>query len=217
LGGQDFGEPTGEAAMTDLRELRLSPEEEEKINLELDEKYKEEAKRLNNEVSTNYIIKKEISRYIKFKREACRYLIEDLKDYYEKLGNPLFVWEAYQVARKWDIPLPDWVLKYLDEAAEGLLYQPVGEKTFEVVFQAFKIPTGRQGQGTIFSQFPNVNIGLRIVHAIYYLRKEKPNLNLEEVFYEVREKFNKEGIIYSEHNIKRLYDRLKDKVTLVAD
>jgi hypothetical protein len=199
----------------DISKLKLTPDEEEKIFLRLHGK---EFEWYKNPLSVSAIWESEIShyseisRYIDFYKKAYSFLIEEMKEQYENEKNPLFVWEAYQIARKWDIPLPEWVLKYLDDAAEELLDRPPGYKTSEALFEAFKIPKGQKGQGSIFSRYENIKLGYRIVYNICSLRKEKPNLSLEEVFDEVRKSFKNEGIVYSEHNFKKWYGRLKKKV-----
>ena len=40
---------------------------------------------------------------------------------YEETGNPLAAWDAFLFARENNLPLPEWVLKYLDGTARRLL------------------------------------------------------------------------------------------------
>ncbi len=40
---------------------------------------------------------------------------------YEETGNPLAVWDAYQFVRENSLPLPEWILKYLDGTAKRLM------------------------------------------------------------------------------------------------
>lgn len=47
--------------------------------------------------------------------------LEGLRLDYEATGNPLAAWDGYLFARANDLPLPDWILKYLDGTAKRLL------------------------------------------------------------------------------------------------
>ena len=40
---------------------------------------------------------------------------------YEETGNPLAVWDAYLFVRENSLPLPEWILKYLDGAARRIM------------------------------------------------------------------------------------------------
>jgi hypothetical protein len=39
------------------------------------------------------------------------------EELYHNTGNPRYVWEAWQVARKMKVALPDWVLQFVDRLA----------------------------------------------------------------------------------------------------
>lgn len=39
---------------------------------------------------------------------------------FEETGNPLMAWEEYRLSRSYDRPIPEWVLRYLDAAADKL-------------------------------------------------------------------------------------------------
>jgi len=79
-----------------------------------------------------------------------RYLNE-LKLIYEKEGNPVFAWIAYDYARQlinrnYDLAIPDWVFEYLDNAAKGLLKIGPGKGAFGRIAAALGMWT--QGRGT---------------------------------------------------------------------
>ncbi len=40
---------------------------------------------------------------------------------YDETKNPLWAWDARSLARKWRLPVPEWVENYLDQAGEDLL------------------------------------------------------------------------------------------------
>ena len=44
-----------------------------------------------------------------------------LQLWYEKTGNPYFVWSAYKFFRNTNRPVPKWVLYYFDDSAEDLI------------------------------------------------------------------------------------------------
>ena len=46
--------------------------------------------------------------------------LEMIHKYYEFENNPIWAWLAYQRARTWGIPIPEWVLIYLDDASQKL-------------------------------------------------------------------------------------------------
>lgn len=47
--------------------------------------------------------------------------LEQFQAYHKETGNPLFAWDAYSHARKFNIEIPGWVLEYFDGVARGLL------------------------------------------------------------------------------------------------
>ena len=74
----------------------------------------------------------------------------------KRKGNPLAVWIAYQTFQSAGLPLPDWILAYLDHAAAQLrkgLSSPPKDSTAYIA-QAFLM--GGQGRGTVFSTFQDI-------------------------------------------------------------
>ena len=47
-------------------------------------------------------------------------LDEVLENEFYEIGNPLFAWDAYALARRLEEDIPEWVLKYLDMVAKRL-------------------------------------------------------------------------------------------------
>jgi hypothetical protein len=48
-------------------------------------------------------------------------LLEQLHNKFVKDANPLHVWQAYQWVRQFGLPVPDWVMAYLDQVANVLV------------------------------------------------------------------------------------------------
>ena len=67
--------------------------------------------------------------------------------------NPVFAWRAFRYCRIRRMPVPDWVLQYLDGAADGL-WKIEDEQPSEVlpaIARAFKLG-GEQGKADAFSR-----------------------------------------------------------------
>jgi hypothetical protein len=52
------------------------------------------------------------------------FLLDSLRESYEKVKNPLFIWEAFKICREDFHAIPGWVLEYLDAVADKLLELP---------------------------------------------------------------------------------------------
>lgn len=61
----------------------------------------------------------------RFLQEAREYELQcgldSLHSIYLETSNPLAAWDAYQLARKKKVPVPEWVMEYLDRSACNLL------------------------------------------------------------------------------------------------
>ena len=90
-------------------------------------------------------------------------VIEVARDAYERDGNPLDVWSAYCEARESGLPVPDWILTYLDRCAVALLNlgsDSAHGKSVTVpsaaIAEAFEMKRpGKGGRGSVFSKFTN--------------------------------------------------------------
>lgn len=69
--------------------------------------------------------------------------LEALYKEYCASENPLCVWDAWSLSRKWRLPVPEWVLEYMDGTAKLLL---VVENKVEDIprFLGFKTRLGRR-------------------------------------------------------------------------
>ncbi len=48
-------------------------------------------------------------------------VLRNMKDRYQADPNPLYAWQAYALCRERGMPVPEWVLKYLDTAVGDIL------------------------------------------------------------------------------------------------
>jgi hypothetical protein len=90
------------------------------------------------------------------RREARRCAIEAMRRQFETEGNPLYAWDAFAWARSDGLPVPEWVLVYMDQAAKALgsLVNQAGEgralkDPASSVSAAFGMKTSR-GTPTVF-------------------------------------------------------------------
>ena len=91
-------------------------------------------------------------------RKRClRWLEHDEWDY-RRTGSPLAALAGYMSARSAGVPIPEWVLAYLDQSAENIwrLTQTPPAEVAPAVAQAFGfVEGGRTGRGSIFSELCN--------------------------------------------------------------
>jgi hypothetical protein len=90
---------------------------------------------------------------------------------FRKEENPLFLWTAYQAARKENLPLPEWVLNYLDDAANHLTSCDGKGDPWPIVRDAFKLFTW--GQGTMFSRFRKYHLKYWSLNRVLTLKEER--------------------------------------------
>ena len=50
-----------------------------------------------------------------------RAVLNSFEDIFNQAGNPLSAWDAFILARKWELPIPEWVYNYLEKSADRLL------------------------------------------------------------------------------------------------
>jgi hypothetical protein len=88
---------------------------------------------------------------------------------YGVTGNPIYVWNAFLTARSEGVPLPDWVLDYLERAAEGLmqLFTNPPENPGTATLEALELH--RMGPSA-FRSFKDNPRPLRYVSAVFKRR-----------------------------------------------
>jgi len=90
--------------------------------------------------------------------DAQARFIEADRQRFQDTGNALFVWDAYARSRDAGLPIPDWILDYLDDAARNISAfvnpdrpQSVTDPNKEIA-TAFRLASS-QGKPTVFKQF----------------------------------------------------------------
>jgi hypothetical protein len=71
-------------------------------------------------------------------------------------GNPLWIWVAHRMFRDRGLPLPEWILVYLDEVARRLqtmMYAPP-ENPHSAIAEALLMK--RRGRGSVFTTYQNI-------------------------------------------------------------
>lgn len=119
----------------------------------------------------------------KASHRSANWAIDDSRQSYEENGNPLFAWQAYEMARKADLDVPDWVLGYLDNVARAIgNVTPLGDK--RVRDQAASA-LGLRGQGGGRSDWTRLDkevLKLYVVRDFWLLKENSPELSNWEIF-----------------------------------
>jgi hypothetical protein len=118
-----------------------------------------------------------------FRRKNAIKHIKTLYSLFKKEENPLFVWEAYRVARREDFSLPDWVLNYFDEAAKYLTTHEAESDPWPIVRDALRLDTW--GQGNTFSRYHNAKRRFRAMERVIEAKKINPRRTLQNIFSDV--------------------------------
>lgn len=92
---------------------------------------------------------------------------------YKETGNPLYVWLAFQQARKLNFAVPQWVLNYFDETADNLLEISggLGDTTQAAIAEALGLKT--DGGGSRFTRFNNEERNRQIYRRVQELKQNE--------------------------------------------
>jgi len=104
---------------------------------------------------------------------------------YHRERNPLYAWEAYFLARKYKLGIPEWVLEYLDRTAFRLFEKPPKKDASRYIAKALNLHT--RGKGNIYSRYFDLQDRLRAVEAVIRKIKKSPQEDLEQIYCEVAE------------------------------
>jgi len=89
------------------------------------------------------VIENFTKRLFKLERRLRGYpALQKLKYLHKKDGNPLHLWEAYAICRKWKMEIPEWVLVYFDDCSENLLNIDRPNRASEEAYRAMGFVTG---------------------------------------------------------------------------
>lgn len=133
------------------------------------------------------------------------YYFDWLKAAFEEEDNPLFAWAAFHTAREKKLPIPEWVLRYLDGTAKRLFNKPKKKEVPVHVSHALRIRT--YGKGSSFSRFFDVLNRLRVVEAVMARIKGNPKNppTLQRACCDVAEEMEKQGEKISNVTIEKWF------------
>ena len=120
-------------------------------------------------------------------------LDEDLllfENRYKRSDNPLCAWEAFRFAKRFDLPIPDWVLDYLYDSADALLNISggLGDKTQAAIAEALQLKT--DGGGSQFKRLQDLNRNIWMTAVMRTWLKNCPPRTVQEIKEEVAQMFN---------------------------
>ena len=117
---------------------------------------------------------------------------EALEILFKKDQNPLYAWRAYQNCREHKIPIPDWVLAYLDSSAGKLLDIEFPEKPAHETYAALGL--NQPGSGTRYRRFDEAEKKLNAVCRVIVLRRNKEDSELPsraiDIYAQVADEYN---------------------------
>ena len=90
---------------------------------------------------------------------AAEQQLETFRKLYEGENNPLWAWLAYNMARTWGVPLPEWVLIYLDDVSHKLWGKHSGSVRAALGFVY-------RGRGTRYSQYLFTHRDIKLAIAV---------------------------------------------------
>ena len=102
-----------------------------------------------------------------------QFFLDALEEGYKDIGNPLFAWEALKICREGSLSIPEWALKYFEEAASSLL--DVADKTRNPDDNSKKRPSteipkalkmNKPGSIDVFDQYNNYYRDQEIIRRI---------------------------------------------------
>tara|TARA_Y100000815_G_scaffold22236_1_gene18864 strand:- start:24 stop:686 length:663 start_codon:yes stop_codon:yes gene_type:complete len=116
---------------------------------------------------------------------------EALEILFQKDQNPLYAWRAYQNCREHKIPIPDWVLAYLDSSAGKLLDIEFPEQPAHETYAALGL--NQPGSGTEYGRFYEAEKKLNAVCRVIVLRRNKEDSELPraiDIYAQVADEYN---------------------------
>jgi DNA-binding transcriptional MerR regulator len=123
--------------------------------------------------------------------------------------NPLLVWEAYRHCRKNNISVPEWVHRYLDDAAQKLLAIHSTEGLDWDIAKALGLKTDG-GKGTYFSRYKETKLKLDAVSKVMERIEKNKEGVLTACGTVANEIEQEEGLFYEAKTISNWYYELRE-------
>jgi len=165
--------------------------------------------------------KKIIKVLMKVNNPTSNEVTAEIRKLYMHDSNPLFVWLAYDICRKNDMPLPEWVLEYLDASAGNLLSKandkviPVENNAAKAIAKALDMNT--MGPGNVFKRYKRSGMVAYATGLFARYKSENKNEIDENIAAMVIEKLEEENysIAKPRRNAKD-FDELEGELPSIA-
>jgi hypothetical protein len=158
-----------------------------------------------------------------------QFFLDALKEGYDDIGNPIFAWEALKICREESLPIPEWALKYFEEAASSLL--DVAEKARNPDDNSKKRPSteipkalrmNKRGSIDVFDQYNNYFRDQEIIRGLCNrLVKDTPDgIMANEILEDAKKNVAKEKLegfgqkFVTEVTVYRVYRKWKRRVLM---
>jgi hypothetical protein len=124
-------------------------------------------------------------------QEIAEWWIRYFRYRFEEDREPIFAWYAYQWARADKVPIPDWVLTYLDWCAANLIAAERSHATMDPApTAAAAIGFKRKGRTGRWNPFKPRDEGLEVVSALMVDRYIRRGAGLDATYTQVTEDIN---------------------------
>jgi|AntAceMinimDraft_9_1070365.scaffolds.fasta_scaffold01459_11 type I restriction-modification system DNA methylase subunit len=119
----------------------------------------------------------------------ARTLLQYCHILFEEEKNPLFAWQAYQASQELRVPIPCWVLDYLNEVAENLLNpsQPSADERAGVTIQKALL-MNKKGRGNVFLRYADFHDRWNALNQVRELLEKGETL--DNAFNKISKKIN---------------------------
>ncbi len=127
---------------------------------------------------------------------------EAYRKLYEFENNPLWAWLVYQRARTWGVPIPEWVLIYLDDVSQKLWGKHSGSVREALGF-AYK------GRGKRYDQYLRTIRDHRLAIVVdQQIRKNIKEIGQEQIVAAYESVAEEYGENFS--TVRRAYEKFKE-------
>ena len=101
--------------------------------------------------------------------QMAEFLLEQRRLDFEEYGNPSFALDAYRLARRCRLAVPEWILAYFDQCADAfgkLVLDPPGPKqTDSAIALAFRLKRPGRGRQSVFDEARQIERERRLFQA----------------------------------------------------
>lgn len=128
------------------------------------------------------------------RRVRRREIVKEITGGYERLfaetKNPLYAWKVWEIYRKTQFMVPEWVQVYLDESAAKLMAHAFGGLSIEVP-RAVANALGFTGKAKGFSAYSDFEKMMPLINN--YIESRKRGCSKSVAYEEVSDRFGMDG------------------------